>query len=81
MVKACVLYTQDSGIVTHLTNKNCGYRLVGMAPHFQCGIGSVRDRLPAQNIIWGYGDNWLTRGLCKPEMGYHTPLAPLKNNI
>ncbi len=20
-----------------------------MAPHFQCGIGSVRDRLPAQN--------------------------------
>ena len=25
------------------------YRLVGMAPHFQCGIGSVRDRLHALN--------------------------------
>lgn len=27
----------------------CGYRLVGMAPHFQCGIRSVRVRLPAQS--------------------------------
>jgi len=35
-------HTQISGMV------NCNIRLVGMAPHFQCGIRPVRVRYVAQ---------------------------------
>lgn len=43
----------------------------------------IRSRLKVQVLLsvqrkrkWGYGDNWLTHGLCKSEISDHSRIAP-----
>ena len=45
LIKGSIQYTRLRFIF------NCIIRLVGMAPHFQCGIRPVRDRHDAQSVV------------------------------
>ena len=45
LIKGSIQYTRLRFIF------NCIIRLVGMAPHFQCGIRPVRDRHDAQGCV------------------------------
>jgi hypothetical protein len=80
MVEACVLYTQDSGIVTHLTNKidTSRYRITVITPHFQCGdLGSIPGTC---SEIYGVTcSKALARDLCKIFAVGSIPISSTKN--